>query len=198
MAMPCWWYDELFCTILVKQEVPAAGWQSSEKPSSFYCWTANRWSCIRSRLSTVADWTPKILVVLNKHQHFYWAELCNIHHFKIKHTVVEGGEQRFHSVKKWIGCHYRSRDCGHTWCGKAIGFTRTHQQILPWGGKKGELCSSGKTGRLDQKINGWPGECCIKTGMTLPWYKHHKHLMSGHSKNVMKCHIPVNSLMMRP
>lgn len=45
---------------------------------------------------------PKILVVLNRHQHFYWAELCNIHHFKVKHTVIEGGEQRFHSVKKGL------------------------------------------------------------------------------------------------
>ena len=46
--------------------------------------------------------SPKILVVLNKHQRFYWAELCNIHHFKIKHTVIEGGEQRFHSVKNGL------------------------------------------------------------------------------------------------
>jgi 2-C-methyl-D-erythritol 4-phosphate cytidylyltransferase len=45
---------------------------------------------------------PKILVVLNKDQHFYWAELCNIHHFKIKHTIIEGGEQRFHSVKNGL------------------------------------------------------------------------------------------------
>jgi 2-C-methyl-D-erythritol 4-phosphate cytidylyltransferase len=45
---------------------------------------------------------PQILVVLNKHQHHYWAELCNIHHCKIPHLVVEGGEQRFHSVKNGL------------------------------------------------------------------------------------------------
>lgn len=45
---------------------------------------------------------PRILVVLNKHQHFYWAELCNIHHFKVPHLVIEGGEKRFHSVKNGL------------------------------------------------------------------------------------------------
>lgn len=45
---------------------------------------------------------PEILVVLNKHQHHYWAELCNIHHFTIRHQVIEGGEQRFHSVKNGL------------------------------------------------------------------------------------------------
>ncbi len=46
--------------------------------------------------------SPQIFVVLNKHQHFYWAELCSIHHFKIPHQVIEGGAQRFHSVKNGL------------------------------------------------------------------------------------------------
>jgi len=45
---------------------------------------------------------PEILVVLNKHQHHYWAELCNLHHFTLRHQVIEGGEQRFHSVKNGL------------------------------------------------------------------------------------------------
>jgi len=45
---------------------------------------------------------PKILIVLNQHQHFYWAELCNIHHFKIPHQVIKGGEHRFNSVKNGL------------------------------------------------------------------------------------------------
>jgi len=45
---------------------------------------------------------PEILVVLNKHQHLYWQELCDIHHFKVPHQVIAGGEQRFHSVKNGL------------------------------------------------------------------------------------------------
>ncbi|MES2457534.1 MAG: 2-C-methyl-D-erythritol 4-phosphate cytidylyltransferase [Bacteroidota bacterium] len=45
---------------------------------------------------------PEILVVLNKQQHLYWTELCNLHHFKVPHQVIEGGEQRFHSVKNGL------------------------------------------------------------------------------------------------
>ncbi|WP_285008474.1 2-C-methyl-D-erythritol 4-phosphate cytidylyltransferase [Pedobacter faecalis] len=46
--------------------------------------------------------SPEIIVVLNRHQHHYWAELCRLHHFDIPHKVVEGGETRFHSVKNGL------------------------------------------------------------------------------------------------
>ncbi len=45
---------------------------------------------------------PQILLVLNgKHQN-HWKELCQIYDFKIPHEVIEGGEQRFHSVSNGI------------------------------------------------------------------------------------------------
>lgn len=45
---------------------------------------------------------PEILLVLNIHQHAYWEELCKTHNFNIKHEVIKGGEQRFHSVKNGL------------------------------------------------------------------------------------------------
>lgn len=41
---------------------------------------------------------PKIVLVLNIHQHQYWEELCNIHQFTVPHELVSGGTERFHSV----------------------------------------------------------------------------------------------------
>ncbi|WP_131537803.1 2-C-methyl-D-erythritol 4-phosphate cytidylyltransferase [Pedobacter nototheniae] len=46
-----------------------------------------------------SDYTPEILVVLNKSQHNYWAQLCKDFNFTIKHQVIAGGNERFHSVK---------------------------------------------------------------------------------------------------
>ncbi|OJW14798.1 2-C-methyl-D-erythritol 4-phosphate cytidylyltransferase [Mucilaginibacter sp. 44-25] len=42
---------------------------------------------------------PKIILALNSHYHELWAELCQQHNFTIPHTVIAGGETRFHSVK---------------------------------------------------------------------------------------------------
>ena len=42
---------------------------------------------------------PKILIVLHKDQHAYWKRLCEEFNFNIPHEVVEGGSERFHSVK---------------------------------------------------------------------------------------------------
>lgn len=42
---------------------------------------------------------PEILLVLNIGQHDYWKRLCERYNFNLPHRVVEGGEQRFHSVK---------------------------------------------------------------------------------------------------
>lgn len=49
-----------------------------------------------------AELQPEILLVLNIHQHQYWEELCKAHSFSVKHLVVKGGEQRFHSVKNGL------------------------------------------------------------------------------------------------
>lgn len=45
---------------------------------------------------------PELLLVLNIHQHQYWEELCKTHSFTIKHLVIKGGAQRFHSVKNGL------------------------------------------------------------------------------------------------
>lgn len=44
----------------------------------------------------------KILLVLPREQQKYWAELCKTHNFTIKHTIVNGGETRYHSVKNGL------------------------------------------------------------------------------------------------
>ncbi|TCD01625.1 2-C-methyl-D-erythritol 4-phosphate cytidylyltransferase [Pedobacter psychroterrae] len=42
---------------------------------------------------------PEILLVLHPSQQAYWAELCKTYHFTLLHQVINGGEQRFHSVE---------------------------------------------------------------------------------------------------
>ena len=46
-----------------------------------------------------SDHEMKIYVVLPADQMEYWNELCIKHHFTIKHTLIEGGNERFFSVK---------------------------------------------------------------------------------------------------
>ncbi len=45
---------------------------------------------------------PEILLVLNVQQHAYWAELCHTHQCTVPHRVIEGGAQRYHSVKNGL------------------------------------------------------------------------------------------------
>lgn len=45
---------------------------------------------------------PQILLVLNIDQHKYWEELCLKYNFDIPHQVVNGGIQRYHSVKNGL------------------------------------------------------------------------------------------------
>jgi 2-C-methyl-D-erythritol 4-phosphate cytidylyltransferase len=57
-------------------------------------------------------WTFKAFEFLKNHAHFVlvlhtdliglWKELCYLHNFDLKHTVVEGGPKRFHSVKNGL------------------------------------------------------------------------------------------------
>ena len=42
---------------------------------------------------------PRLVLVLNKGFHDYWATLCKTYNFTIPHTLLAGGETRFHSVK---------------------------------------------------------------------------------------------------
>jgi len=45
---------------------------------------------------------PKILLVLNQEQQAYWRRLCDEFNFRIPHQVIDGGTERFHSVKNAI------------------------------------------------------------------------------------------------
>lgn len=44
----------------------------------------------------------KLILVLPHDQQAYWAQMCGENHFFIPHTVVDGGETRFHSVKNGL------------------------------------------------------------------------------------------------
>lgn len=44
-----------------------------------------------------------IILVLSENEIESWNSLVNKHSFSIKHTIVKGGEKRFHSVKNGLG-----------------------------------------------------------------------------------------------
>jgi 2-C-methyl-D-erythritol 4-phosphate cytidylyltransferase len=46
--------------------------------------------------------SPQIILVLHAGYHELWAALCAKHNFTIPHTLIAGGETRFHSVKNAI------------------------------------------------------------------------------------------------
>lgn len=50
----------------------------------------------------VSEVEPEIILVLAKAEHDYWKELCLKYSFNIPHTLVEGGEERFHSVRNGL------------------------------------------------------------------------------------------------
>ena len=43
-----------------------------------------------------------IVLVLPKEQQEYWRRLCKEHAFEVRHTVVDGGETRFHSSRNGL------------------------------------------------------------------------------------------------
>ncbi|MGM9475585.1 2-C-methyl-D-erythritol 4-phosphate cytidylyltransferase [Pedobacter sp. GSP4] len=49
-----------------------------------------------------SDTQPKILLVLNKDQQAYWARLCEEFNFYVPHQIIDGGSERFHSVKNAV------------------------------------------------------------------------------------------------
>jgi len=48
------------------------------------------------------DESMHIVVVLPHSFQDYWKELCSKYNFNIRHTIAEGGETRFHSVKNGL------------------------------------------------------------------------------------------------
>lgn len=49
-----------------------------------------------------ADYRMRIIVVLPEGFTEYWKNLCDIHNFSLPHSLVVGGETRFHSVKNGL------------------------------------------------------------------------------------------------
>ena len=45
-----------------------------------------------------------LILVLPKDQQAFWRELCQQHAFTLPHTIVDGGETRFHSVLNGLNC----------------------------------------------------------------------------------------------
>jgi 2-C-methyl-D-erythritol 4-phosphate cytidylyltransferase len=45
---------------------------------------------------------PAIIIVLPQNYHQYWIKLCNEHNFRIAHSLVNGGDTRFHSVQNGL------------------------------------------------------------------------------------------------
>lgn len=48
------------------------------------------------------DYRMRIVIVLPEEFRFFWEELCEKHGFRIPHSIVSGGETRFHSVKNGL------------------------------------------------------------------------------------------------
>lgn len=48
------------------------------------------------------DATLHIILVLPKGQQVFWRQLCKEHGFAVEHTIADGGETRFHSVKNGL------------------------------------------------------------------------------------------------
>ena len=45
---------------------------------------------------------PDIILVMNIHQQTYWKELCDTYNFNIPHLLIDGGKERFDSVKNGL------------------------------------------------------------------------------------------------
>lgn len=49
-----------------------------------------------------SGFAPIIIVVLSSGYHQYWRTLCAEYNFMVPHHLIQGGEQRFHSVKNGL------------------------------------------------------------------------------------------------
>ena len=69
--------------------------------------TLERFASISPLTPHLSPLTPhlsplNIILVLPHEQQAYWRELCKEHHFEVPHTVVDGGETRFHSSQNGL------------------------------------------------------------------------------------------------
>ena len=87
--------------------------------------------------------TLQIILVLPKEQHEYWQKLCKEHVFAVKHTVVCGGETRFHSclnglkaipkgVKGYVAIHDGVRPLVSVACiERCFNEAEKHKAVIP-------------------------------------------------------------------
>ncbi|MEA3504301.1 MAG: 2-C-methyl-D-erythritol 4-phosphate cytidylyltransferase [Bacteroidota bacterium] len=54
------------------------------------------------KFASISELDIEIIVVLAKEQKEQWKTICNKHNFSIPHTIVDGGEERFYSVKNGL------------------------------------------------------------------------------------------------
>lgn len=61
------------------------------KGKPLLCWTIQKFYDFDNQI--------QIIVSLPKDWMEFWKELCQKHHFNIEHELVEGGDERFHSIQ---------------------------------------------------------------------------------------------------
>lgn len=49
-----------------------------------------------------SSYLPEIIIVLHPSLHQYWEDLCLKYNFNTPHILIDGGEQRFHSVRNGL------------------------------------------------------------------------------------------------
>ena len=76
----------------MKSELPKQFIEINNKPVLMHTFDA---------FSSIGNINHFILVLATEYIG-YWEELCERHHFKTEHIVIEGGPKRYHSVKKGL------------------------------------------------------------------------------------------------
>ena len=75
----------------MKSDVPKQFVELNNKPLLMY--TIDAFSTIR---------IDQLILVIPADYIGFWKELCNEHHFQTPHNIIEGGPQRYHSVKRGL------------------------------------------------------------------------------------------------
>lgn len=71
----------------------------SNLPKQFLC-VANK-PILMLTIQRFYDYDPNLQIIVTLPQEWFafWKEMCQKHNFQLEHELVEGGEERFHSIK---------------------------------------------------------------------------------------------------
>ena len=130
----------------------------------------------------------QLLVTLPEDWKTYWQELCETFQFRIPHTLISGGKERYHSIKialqhatgKFVAVHDGVRpnvsqetiqrcfeSARHTGSGiPVLEVTESLRQILPDGTSKSEVRSNFRTVQTPQVFD----KKIIKTAYQFPFH----------------------------